>query len=99
MIAYLKGARLYNDAFTKKDPKARAEVIDILAKATKLDPPLFETMFVPGIDPNGKVNVKSLEEVQKYFLAKGSQQTAVDLSKVVDMSFATDAVKQLGEYK
>ncbi len=99
MIAYLKGARLYNDAFTKKDPKARAEVINILAKATKLDPPLFETMFVPGIDPNGKVNVKSLEEVQKYFLAKGSQQTAVDLSKVVDMSFATDAVKQLGEYK
>lgn len=99
MIAYLKGARLYNDAFTKKDPKARTEVIDILAKATKLDAALFETMFVPGIDPNGKVNTKSLDEVQKYFVAKGSQQTPVDLSKVVDASFAADAIKQLGEYK
>jgi NitT/TauT family transport system substrate-binding protein len=99
MIAYLKGARLYNDAFNKKDPTARAEVIDILAKATKLDPALFGTMVTPGLDPNGKVNVNSLENVQKYFLAKGSQQTAVDLNKVVDMSFVAAAVQELGEYK
>ncbi len=99
MIAYLKGARLYNDAFTKKDPQARAAVIDILAKATKLDAALFETMVVPGIDPNGKVNVKSLEEVQKYFLAKGSQQKAVEMNKVVNMSFADEAVKILGAYQ
>lgn len=98
MSAYLKGARLYNDAFAKKDPKARAEVIDILAKATKLDAALFDTMVVPGIDPNGRVNVKSLEAIQNYFIAKGSQQKAVDLSKVVDMSFADDAVKGLGPY-
>lgn len=99
MLSYLKGARLYNDAFIKKDSKARAQVIDVLAKATKLDPPLFDTMFVPGIDPNGKVNAKSLDDVQKYFVAKGSQQAMVDLSKVVDTFFAAEAVRQLGEYR
>ncbi len=99
MVAYLKGARLYNDAFVKKDQKARAEVVDILSKATKLDAALFDGMSYAGIDPNGKVNADSLSYVQKYFIAKGSQQKTVDLTKLIDMSFADAAVQQLGAYK
>lgn len=99
MVAYLKGARLYNDAFAKKDPKARAEVIDILAKATKLDAALFDQMYVPGIDPNGKVNVKSTDDIQQWFVKKGSLPKAADLGKLIDTSFVEDAIKQLGPYK
>jgi NitT/TauT family transport system substrate-binding protein len=99
MVAYFKGARLYNDAFTKKDPKVRADVVDIISKATKLDAALFDSMYFPGIDPNGKVNMESLTSIQNYFVAKGSQLKAVDLSKVVDTSFADAAVKILGPYK
>ena len=99
MKAYLQGARFYSDAFDKKDPAKRKEAIDILAKATKIDAALFERMVLPGIDPNGAVNAKSLEAAQSYFVAKGSQQKALDMSKVVDASFADEAVKALGQYK
>lgn len=99
MKAYLTGARFYADAFDKKDPAKRAEAVQILSKATKLDVALFEKMVLPGIDPNGRVNVQSLDAAQLYFVAKGSQTKAVDMSKVVDTSFADEAVRQLGAYR
>ena len=99
MKAYLLGARFYADAFDKKNPAKRKEAIDILAKATKLDAALIERLVLPGLDPNGAVNVKSLDAAQQYFVAKGSQTKALDLTKVVDASFAEEAVKQLGTYK
>ncbi len=99
MKAYLQGARFYNDAFDKNDPAKRKEAVEILSKATKLDAALIQRLVLPGIDPNGAVNVKSLDAAQQYFVAKGSQTKALDMSKVVDASFAEDAVKQLGTYK
>ena len=96
MVAYLKGARFYNDAFVKKDPAKRAEAADILSKATKFDAVLFEKMTMPGIDPDGKVDVGWLQKDQQYFVAKGTQQKAVDLNTTVDPSFAEQAVKILG---
>jgi len=99
MKAYLQGARFYNDAFDKKDPAKRKEAIDILAKGTKLDAALIERVVLPGIDPNGAVNTKSLDAAQQYFVQKGSQTKAIDMSKVVDTSFAEGAVKELGSYR
>lgn len=96
MVAYLKGARFYNDAFVKKDPAKRVEAADILSKATKFDAALFEKMTMPGIDPDGKVDVGWLQKDQQYFVAKGTQQKAVDLGTTVDPSFAEQAVKILG---
>jgi len=99
MVAYLRGARFYGDAFDKKDPAKLKEAIDIIAKATKLDPSLIGRVVVPGIDPNGKVNVESLDAAQKYFVAKGTQTKALDMSKIVDQSFAQEATKRLGAYQ
>jgi NitT/TauT family transport system substrate-binding protein len=99
MVAYLKGARFYNDAFDKRDAAKRAEAVAILSKATSVTPALFETMVMPGIDPNGRVNTKSLAEIQDWFVQKGSQLKAIDLSRAVDTSFSEEAVKQLGEYR
>ncbi|HEV8672132.1 MAG TPA: ABC transporter substrate-binding protein [Candidatus Limnocylindria bacterium] len=99
MKAYLQGARFYTDAFEKKDPAKRKEAIDILAKATKLDAALIERIVLPWIDPNGAVNAKSLDAAQQYFVAKGTQQKALDMSTVVDTSFADEAVRQLGQYR
>src|SRR5213593_175726 len=99
MKAYLQGARFYNDAFDKKDPVKRKEAIDILAKGTKLDAALIERVVVPGIDPNGAVNAKSLDAAQQYFVTKGTQQKALDMTTVVDTSFADAAVKEIGIYK
>jgi NitT/TauT family transport system substrate-binding protein len=100
MVAYLKAARLYNDAFDKKDAAKRKDVIDVLMKRTTAkDAGLYDKMVMPGIDPNGKVNIDSLGEEQEYFLKKGSQKTKLDLSKVVDLQFADYAARKLGAYR
>jgi NitT/TauT family transport system substrate-binding protein len=99
MTAYIQGARFFNDAFDKKDPEKRKEAIEILSKATKLDAALFEKMVLPGLHFDGKVNVESLAAAQQYFVAKGSQPKAIDLAKVVDLSFAEEAVRALGPYR
>jgi NitT/TauT family transport system substrate-binding protein len=99
MVAYLKGARFYTDAFDKKDPAKRKEAIEIIAKGTKLDPALLERVVMPNVDPDGKVNTQSLDASQQYFVQKGTQTKAVDMNKVVDGSFAAEAVKQLGAYR
>jgi NitT/TauT family transport system substrate-binding protein len=99
MVAYLRGARFYSDAFDKKDPVKRTEAIDIISRATRLDVTLINRVVMPGIDPNGKVNVDSLDAAQKYFVAKGTQTKALDMSKIVDQSFAQEATKRLGAYQ
>ncbi len=100
LLAYLKGARYYNDAFERRDSAKRKDAIAILAKSTPVkDEALYDKMVMPGIDPDGKVNVQSLSEEQDWFVKKGSQRTAVDLSKVVDSSYASWAVQKLGAYR
>src|SRR5256712_2711220 len=88
MIAYIKGARFYTDAFDKKDPAKRKEAIDIIAKGTKLDASLLERVVMPNVDPDGKVNAQSLDASQQYFVQKGTQSKAVDMNKVVDSAVA-----------
>jgi NitT/TauT family transport system substrate-binding protein len=99
MTAFLKGARLYTDAFSKNIPEARTKVIDALAAHTALkDKALFEKMVVPRIDPNGPPNVKSLQDQQDYFVSAGEQPKPVDINAVVDLSFAKAAAAKLGSY-
>ena len=98
MTAYLKGARYFTDAFDKKDAAKRTDAIAILAKATGFEAAQLDKVVMPGIDPNGRVNVDSLIATQDYLVAKGSQQAAIDIKAVVDLSFADEAVKALGPY-
>lgn len=100
MTAYVKGVRFYNDAFVKKDPRARGEVIDILASRTSLkDKALFDEVGMPGLNPDGTVNLRDLKAQQDYYLSTGAQKKSVDLDRVVNRDFAAAAVQQLGPYK
>ncbi len=100
MLAYVKAARYYNDAFVKKDPGKEREVVRILIQNTPVkDPALYNKMVLPGINPNGRVNVDMLAAQQNWFLHKGSQKTPVDLMKVVDNQYVDWAVRQLGPYR
>ncbi len=99
MAAYIKAARLYNDAFVKKDRATRTDIINVLAKATNLDADFFNTMVMPGIDPDGKVNSASLDEAQAWFVAKGSQKEKIPMDKVMNQSFAVEAARRLGPYQ
>jgi NitT/TauT family transport system substrate-binding protein len=100
MLAYLRALRDYNDAFQKGDPAKRRDVVDVLIRNTPLkDAALYEKMAMPGLDPNGRVNLQALEQDQEYYLRTGKQQTPIDLTQVVDGSFADWAVQQLGIYR
>ncbi len=100
MVAYLKGLRDYNDAFAKQDAAKKAEVVQILIKNTPVkDAALYDRMVMPGLDPNGRVNVDSLEASQSWWLAKGSQTVRADLSRVVDNQYVDWAIQQLGPYQ
>jgi NitT/TauT family transport system substrate-binding protein len=100
MVAYLKGTRLYADAFDKQDPSVRSDVISILSQVTSLkDPAVYNQVAMPGLSTDGRVNVDSLQQQQEYYMSRGQQQSAIDMSKVVNASFAESASAQLGPWK
>jgi NitT/TauT family transport system substrate-binding protein len=97
MVAYLKGVRDYNDAFLKK--KDREAVVAILTKNTSVkNAALYDKMVMPGLNPDGAVNLAGMTDDMKWFLSKGYLKQPVDVAKAVDSSFVDAAVKQLGKY-
>ena len=100
MLAYLKAAREYNDAFDKKNASKRADIVKILgANTTVKDAALYDQMVMPGIDPNGALNKQSLKDDQDWFLQNGFQKQKSDLDKDADESFAKWATQRLGAYR
>jgi NitT/TauT family transport system substrate-binding protein len=100
MVAYLRAVRYYNDAFSRGDVARRQEVITTLARHTPVrDVALYDRMVMPGLNPDGRVNVASLAADQEFWLARGVQQARVDLSEVVDYSFVDAALQALGPYR
>jgi NitT/TauT family transport system substrate-binding protein len=100
VTAYLKALRLYNDVFIKGNAAERGGLIHILSRSTTIsEPAQFDRMVLPGMNPNGMVNVQTLRIDQQFFLATGQQQREVDLAVVVDSQYAAYAITQLGEYR
>ena len=91
--------RFYNDAFDKGDAAKRQEAIGILTRNTAVkDPTLYDRMVMPGLAPDGRLNVASIAEDQELWLASGLQQARVNLDDVVDHRFV-DAAAALGPYR
>jgi len=100
MVANLQGVRKYNDAFRKGDAARRAEVVAVLVKHTPVkDPALYERMLMPGLNPDGKVDVASLQQDYEWWLAHGYQEERVTITDLIDHSFVRYAQQQLGPYR
>jgi NitT/TauT family transport system substrate-binding protein len=97
MDAYLRGVRLYNDAFERGIDKEK--IIGILAARAKLNAGVIRNGFPAGLDPNGKVSVRFLQQCQDFFIQQHYLQAPIDLKRLVDTSFADSTVARLGEYK
>src|SRR6476619_1083331 len=96
MAAYLKGTRAYLDAVTTGTD--RDGINAILAKYTAVkDLALLAKMAPTGFDPNGRMEIKSLEADQDWFLKLGLQQGRADLGKVIDYQYVDYAVARLGK--
>jgi NitT/TauT family transport system substrate-binding protein len=102
MVAYLKGARFYNDAL--KDGKFAGpnadEVIAILAQDSNVkDAALYKKMTPNGINPDGKLNQASLKKDFEFYKEQGYLEGVITVEQVVDTSFAEMALKELGPYQ
>lgn len=96
MAAYLQGTRAYLDAVTKGAD--RDGINAILAKHTAVkDLALLAKIAPTGFDPNGRMEIKSLEADQDWFLKLGLQQSRADLGKVIDYQYVDYAVARLGK--
>ena len=100
MTAYLKGVRLYNDAFLKREPGARERTINALIEHTPVkNRALYDQMTLSTLDPDGGMNLQSFDQQQDYFITTGTQQARVDLQGVIDLQHAQAAARQLGPYR
>ncbi|SRR5579884_2194043 len=98
MVAYLRGVRAYLDAFDKN--QGRARVVDVLTRNTAVkDPALYDQMVLPWINPDGAFSLNGYQEVQEYFVRHGIVPQTIDLTQLVDNSFADWAAAQLGPYQ
>jgi NitT/TauT family transport system substrate-binding protein len=100
MVAYLKGLRVYNDAFLKHEPAARDKAVDALIKHTQVkSPAIYDQLALTALDGDGKMDLASFDQQQDFFLASGAQQARVDLSQFIDLQHVERAVAQLGPYR
>ncbi|HEY7061200.1 MAG TPA: hypothetical protein VII06_06960 [Chloroflexota bacterium] len=61
------------------------------------DPHLLPRMTTHVVDPNGAMDPRTLKELQDAFVRYGTQQQQVDLGRVIDGSYAEQAVQCLGQ--
>jgi NitT/TauT family transport system substrate-binding protein len=100
MTAYLKGVRLYNDAFLKRESGARERTISALIEHTPVkNRALYDQMTLSALDPDGRMNLQSFDQQQDYFISTGTQQARVDLQGFIDLQHAEAAARQLGPYR
>jgi NitT/TauT family transport system substrate-binding protein len=98
--AYLRATRDYYRTFvSNENPAGREEFYQVLMKHTPLkDPALFPLMGWPGVDPNGGLDERVLDQMQDYLLQRGTVREKLDVSRIVDHSYANYALERLGRY-
>jgi NitT/TauT family transport system substrate-binding protein len=98
MMAFLRGARDYNDAFFKDIQ--RQQVVQELIKITAIkDPKLYDQMGYAVVDPNGRVNLANVQDQLDWYTQMGYVTQKVDLASLYDPTIAQEAVSRLGEYR
>lgn len=62
----MQGVRIYNDAMVKGTDKEKT--IEIIARYAKVKPEIVRDSFPAAMDPNQRVSLAFLEELQAFFL-------------------------------
>jgi len=87
--------RDYNRAFTTGE--GRADAIRTLTEHTTIkDPRVFEAMMLPGLNPNGYVNLSSMVAAQEFWLRLNLMAEVVPPERFVDYSYLEWALAALG---
>ena len=99
-LAYLRGARDYND--TIKSKVGIEEMAALLTPYNNLDVALNTDLLrrhgLTSIDPDGRVNKDGMAYDMGWYVETGQLERPVDLDQFVDSQYADWAVAQLGPY-
>ena len=78
----------------------RKEVIDIIVR-TGLEEraDIIEKFPWPARNPNGRVNMPAVLDMQKYYVAEGLVKTEQPTEKLVNHEFVDYAIQQIGPFK
>jgi NitT/TauT family transport system substrate-binding protein len=97
VAATLRGARDFVDAV--KHNRDRPGLYAVLAEYTPLkDLAMYERIVPSGIDPDGEINLDSMEYDQSWLIERGHLRERVDLAQVVDLRYRDAALQRLGRY-
>ena len=97
LMGYLRGVRDYDDAFVKD--VHRAQTVELLIKSmAQTDAKLYDEMGFAYEDPDGRIDVDSLADQMRWYVAMGYLPAPVDVAALVDSSLAAEAVARLGPY-
>jgi NitT/TauT family transport system substrate-binding protein len=102
MRGYVRAARFYYGALKGggfNGPNG-AEVIAMLnAEMPQSDPTIYRQATPPFLNPDAKLSLASMKRDLDYFRAQGLiESDTVGVNDVIDLSFLTRALKELGPY-
>ena len=99
MDAYLRAIRYYTGALANgrlAGPNAE-DVVKILTESTRIkDPAVYRAITPNGVDPDGRVNAKSLQQDLDVWSGMGLINGKISLDEVVDNRFIDATLKKLG---
>jgi NitT/TauT family transport system substrate-binding protein len=72
----------------------------LLSKAVGMTSEQIARSFPQATNPDGAINLEPVRRVLDFFKARGMVPShSVTVEKVIDMSFAEEAVRELGPYR
>ena len=93
MVAHLKAQREYMRLVQTGQP---GEICRVVNKYSPAMPADCAGVSFTGVDPNGAINVESLERYQKEWMDWGVMKEPADIRKSVNTEFVRNAVTVLG---
>lgn len=96
MAGMLQGCRdLWGDDWDSDENLA------ILEQYTKVPPDLIREASRTWCEPNGDIHAEDLNTLQTFFAGRGllEYDTPLDVEKIIDRSFAEEAVKMIGRFE
>lgn len=95
--AYLRGVRDYCNAY--HGAAVKQEIVDVLIKSgAERRPELLHKYPWPARSPNGEVNVKSMLDMQDWYVANKFSGAKLPAERLVDLSYAKYANEKLGPF-
>ena len=99
MKGWLRGVRAMSDSIEggRISPKAE-KTLEILTHNLEMPPDILRSIYMNAVNASGEISRGSVEKDLAFFRAQGWVTDAIDLDKVIDLSFAREANRQLGPY-